>query len=188
MPSSNDERRLFLAVDLDDEVRHGLAAHLTTHLDGRTLPGSSPPAENWHITLRFLGKVGPASFDRLVSQLDESELGPRFELGFGGLGAFPRPARATVLWLGIERGAGELARLAAAAEEAAVASGFMPEERPFHPHVTLSRVRPQEDVRGLLESIPPFPLVQTVRELTLFESHLSRGPAVYEALERFGLD
>ena len=181
------QRRLFLAVDIDTVIRHGLAAHLTTHLAGEQLPGSSPPAENWHITLRFLGKVGLTDYERLLAKLDEADLGDSFELSFGGLGAFPNPRRATVLWLGFERGSEELSRLAAAAEEAAVAAGSMAEERPFHPHLTLSRVRPQRDVRKLIEHVPDFPLVQTVSQLTVFESHLGSGPAVYKALEHFEL-
>ena len=187
MEIPDHQRRLFLAVDIDTEIRHGLAAHLTRNLAGEELPGSSPPAENWHITLRFLGNLGPARYDRLLARLDEADLGDSFEVRFGGLGAFPNPRRATVLWLGFERGSEELSRLAAAAEEAAVAAGSMPEERPFHPHLTLSRVRPQRDVRKLIEHVPDFPLVQTVGQLTVFESHLGSGPAVYKALERFEL-
>lgn len=187
MPTPDYERRLFLAVDIDEDVRHGLVAHLTAHLGGAELPGSSPPAENWHITLRFLGQVSPTGYDKLLARLDEADLGASFELGFTGLGAFPKAARATVLWLGIGRGAEELTQLAAAAEEAAVSAGSMPEERPYHPHLTLSRIRPQQDVRELLEQVPEFPLVQMVSQLTVFQSHLGGGPAAYEALERFDL-
>lgn len=150
----DDELRIFIAVAIDPEVRHGLAAHLITHLAGELLPGSSPPAENWHITLRFVAKVEQAGYERLLAKLDDSELGSGFRLGFAGLGAFPKPGRATVLWLGVERGTEELSQLAAVVEEAAVSAGFMPEERPFHPHLTLSRIRPPQDVRQLIGEIP----------------------------------
>lgn len=179
-------RRIFLAVDLDDEVRHGLAAHLTD--TAGKLPGSTPPPANWHITLRFLGKTEEPGYEVLLSRLDEADLGDSFTIGFDGLGAFPRPARATVLWLGVDRGAGELTQLATVVEEAVVSAGFMPEERPFHPHLTLSRIRPAQDVRDLLEDVPAFPLAQQAARLTLFESHLGGGPAVYQPLERFELD
>jgi 2'-5' RNA ligase len=178
-------RRIFLAVDIDDDLRHGLAAHLKAQT-GR-LPGSTPPPPNWHITLRFLGKAAQPAYEVLLSKLDQADLGNRFTLGFGGLGAFPRPAKATVLWLGIERGAEELTQLAAVVEEAAVSAGFMPEERPFHPHLTLSRIRPPEDVRALVEEVPVFPLTQGVSGVAVFASHLGGGPAVYELLDRFEL-
>jgi 2'-5' RNA ligase len=184
-PTDDTVRRIFLAVDIDDAVRHGLAAHLSDQA-GR-LPGSTPPPANWHITLRFLGKTDQAGYEVLLSKLDEADLGDSFTIGFDGLGAFPRSARATVLWLGVDRGASELTHLAVVVEEAVVSAGFMPEERPFHPHLTLSRIRPPQDVRDLLEAVPAFPLAQQVARVTLFESHLGGGPAVYQPLERFEL-
>lgn len=181
------EPRVFLAIALDPEVRHGLAAHLTTNLAGDLLPGRSSSAENWHITLRFVGKVSRTGYEKLLAGLEEAELGSGFDIGFGELGAFPKPSRAAVLWLGVERGTDELSELAGVVEEVTVSAGFMPEERPFHAHLTLSRIRPPQDVRNLIEEVPVFPLKLSVSHVTLFESHLGRGPAVYSPLERFEL-
>ena len=181
------EPRVFVAIALDPELRYGLDAHLRANLAGEPLPGRSSPAENWHITLRFVGKVNQTGYEKLLAKLDEADLGSGFALGFAGLGAFPKPARATVLWLGVDRGAAELSRLAAVVEEATVSAGFIPGERPFHPHLTLSRIRPPQDVRPFIDQVPPFPLSQTVDHVTVFESHLGRGPAVYAPLARFAL-
>ncbi|NNC93027.1 MAG: RNA 2',3'-cyclic phosphodiesterase [Acidimicrobiia bacterium] len=178
-------RRLFLAVDIDDDVRHGLAAHLAAPVGDQGIPGNSLRPANWHITLRFLGKTDQIACETLFGRLDGADLGSPFDLAFAGLGAFPRASRATVLWLGIGDGSEALVDLAGAVEEAAVEAGFMPEERPFHPHLTLSRIRPPQDVRPLIEAVPRFPLRQRVGSVTVFESHLGRGPAVYEKLEVF---
>ena len=180
-------RRIFIAVPIDDEIRHGLAAHLAGALDGGRLPGTVPPPANWHITLRFLGKLDHTTLEKVLARLDEADIGGQFDLRFGGLGAFPRPGRATVLWLGITDGSEALADAAAAVEGAVVRAGFMPEERPFHSHLTLSRIRPPEDVRELIAAVPPFPLRQPVDRITVFESVLGRGPAVYVPLETFPL-
>jgi RNA 2',3'-cyclic 3'-phosphodiesterase len=103
------------------------------------------------------------------------------------LGAFPNPRRATVIWLGVTRGEDRLTELADLCEEAAQSAGFPPEDRPFHPHLTLSRVRPAEKVVDLLASEPPPPIRTTVDRVTLFRSHLGRGGAVYEPIEEFPL-
>lgn len=179
--------RLFLGIALTDQVRHGLAAHLEEQLEGRPLPGRPVPPENWHLTLRFLGATERLTHERVLRQMAEVDRGPPFQLGFGGLGAFPRPARATVLWLGVERGEPEVRALADRVGGALEAAGVPPEERPFHPHLTLSRIRPHQDVGPLVERVGAFPLRQTVERVVLFRSHLGGGPARYEELEGFPL-
>lgn len=178
-------RRLFLAVGLDDDTTHALAAHLGAHLDG-TLPGSVVPPENWHVTLRFLGKVTDVVMDRVLAHLDQHCTVEPFSVRFGGMGAFPRPRRATVAWLATE--APELAELAAACEEAAVAAGLMPEERPFHPHLTLARIRPPEDLSDLVAEFPRFPRSMRIADVTLYESVLQGSrSARYEVVDRIEL-
>jgi 2'-5' RNA ligase len=181
------KQRLFLAVAIPDEVRHAVAAHLDFALDGAALPGRPVPPQNWHITLRFLGYVYDDQRELLLAKVDQAELGEPFTVGFAGLGAFPRPKRATVLWLGIAQGAEALTQVAAVVEEAVVEAGWFQEERPFHPHLTLSRIRPQEDVTELVDSMPAFPLSINVDEVVLYRSHLGGGPARYQITERFPL-
>jgi hypothetical protein len=82
--------------------------------------------------------------------------GPAFALGFGRLGAFPKPRRATVLWVGVEEGAREIRALAAEVEAAARRAGFAAEEKAFSPHLTLSRIQPPQDVSSLIERVSAF--------------------------------
>ncbi len=178
--------RLFVAVPVPADLRAALVAHLDAN-GGAAMPGRHVVPANWHITLRFVGSSSPDRRDRLVAHLDEHLGGGPFLLRFGGLGAFPRPARATVAWLAVTTGAERLAELAAVAEEAARAAGFAAEERPFHAHLTLSRIRPPHDMTALVDSFPSFPGRLDVDRVTLFESVLGRGPAVYVPLEDFSL-
>jgi 2'-5' RNA ligase len=80
-----------------------------------------------------------------------------------------------------------LGALAAACDEAAQTVGYEAEGRPYHPHLTLSRIRPQEDVAGLVEAFPPFAVKMPVTAITLYESHLRKGGAVYQALDAIEL-
>jgi len=179
--------RLFIAVPITDEVRAALAAHVMGAMKDRPLPGKPVPPPNWHLTLRFLGPSDDVAYDRLLASLAEADIGGRFSVTFGGLGAFPRPTRATVLWLAIEGGSDRLEQLAAHAEHAAQQAGFDPEDRPFHPHFTLSRIRPHQDVRPVIEQMAPFPVPLPVDRLVVYRSHLGRGGARYEELESFEL-
>lgn len=175
--------RVFLAVDLGDEARHALAASLA----GLDIPGKVVPPANWHITLRFVGSMDPVGFDRLSAALDESDLGPAFELTFGDLGAFPKPRRATVLWCAVASSGDRLDDLADTVEDACQVAGLAAEDRPFRAHLTLARIRPDQDVRGMLNASSLPPITMRVTEVALFRSHLGGSHARYEVMERFPL-
>lgn len=176
-------RRAFAAVAIPPEIR----AYLADQLARTRIPGKVVPPDNWHVTLRFLGSVDAVTYDRFLGALSEADLGGPFGVRLGGLGAFPRESRATVLWVGVDRGTDHLGDLAAVAEEAAQDAGLAPEGRPFHAHLTLSRVRPPEDVRSLVESVGLSGAGWTCEEVTVFESHLGRPHPHYEPLETFRL-
>lgn len=177
--------RLFIGVALTDEVRAAVATHLA---EFSPLPGRPAPPQNWHITLRFLGETTRPRLEMLRHRLDEAPLGRPFSLRLDRLGAFPRAAAATVLWLGCDDGAERLGDLAAVVEDAAVVAGFSAEERPFHPHITLSRIRPHLDLRPLLEAVPPLRAAQTVDEVVIYRSHLDgRAPARYQVVDSVAL-
>jgi 2'-5' RNA ligase len=175
--------RLFLGIPIGEEARNALRSHL----QGEELPGRVVPPENWHLTLRFLGDTPPDRLERLREELRAAEVGSRTAVGFDGLGAFPRAARASVLWLGVEEGADALCALAERMEATARRAGFPAEKRPFRPHLTLSRIQPPRDVRPLIERVPPLSERMPVDAVVLFLSHLGRAPARYEELDRFHL-
>jgi RNA 2',3'-cyclic 3'-phosphodiesterase len=180
-PSS--AQRTFLAVPISDRLRN----LLRNELAGEALPGRRVPAENWHITLRFLGSTPAAGAAALVEALRNRPLGAPFSLAFGALGAFPRPARASVLWMGIDEGADALAEIAARIEEITRQVGFPPADHPFRAHLTLSRLSPPANVRSFLErDLRPRESME-VGEVVLYRSHVGRGPAAYEVLDRIPL-
>jgi RNA 2',3'-cyclic 3'-phosphodiesterase len=113
--------------------------------------------------------------------------GPRFGLSLSRLGAFPRPARATVLWVGVGEGEAELHALAAKVEAAAVRAGYAPEPKPYSPHLTLSRLNPPADLRRAIDAASPFGGRMTVDGFILFRSHLGGGPPRYERVEHYPL-
>ena len=178
--------RLFVAAPLTEEARQALSALIRDRVpDG--LPGRPAPPRNWHLTLRFLGDADAVGSDRVAAALDGADLGGSFSVTWGGMGAFPRPRRATVLWIGLTAGAGRLAALAANVEAASQAAGFSPEDRPFRAHMTLSRIRPDRDVRSLVEEFAPAAVAMRVDRVALYRSHLGRGGARYEVVEEFPL-
>jgi len=179
-------RRLFLAVALDADSRHALAA-FTSREHMPEIPGRRVPPENWHITLRFLGRSTLLQQEKVLAELDQGLAHNPFLIGFGGLGTFPYPKKATVVWLAVTAGGDDLVDLAVSCERAAVAAGYDPEERPFHPHLSLARVRPAQNLTALVDEFPPFPGRLHVDSVVLYESITGSATTVYRELDRVDL-
>ena len=177
--------RLFVGIPLADGLRGELEAYLAATFGDR-LPGRAVVPRNWHLTLRFLGATDAERHQRVLEELRRIHPPRAFDLTLTSLGAFPRPARAKVLWIGVGDGGDELRGLGGSVEGAAVRAGFAPERKPFSPHLTLSRLDPPADVRPALEAAP-FGSRMRVDSFVLFRSHLGGGPPRYEPLERFPL-
>lgn len=175
--------RVFLGLDVPASARHELASQLERLVRRRMIPGRRVPIENWHITLRFVGPATDVEQDRMLAHLDEVVLGGPVKVQLAGLGAFPKVAKAAVVWIGVAIGADRLGELAVACEDAVVRAGHLADDRPFHAHMTLSRVRPPEDVSALAGSFDA-EAVFTVGELSLFRSvPQHNGPMRYEIVD-----
>ncbi len=179
--------RLFVALPLSTACRAALTTYVRDANRGRPLPGRTVPADSWHLTLRFLGDTPAPVYERLGQALAEADWGQPFSLSFNGLGAFPRPDRARVLWLGVDEGADRLRALGAVAEGCARDAGFPAETRPFSAHLTLSRLDPPTDLTRLVAVSAASGIRDRVDHVTLYRSHLGRGPARYETLRSYRL-
>jgi len=138
--------------------------------------------DGWHVTLAFLGNTDPSEVPGLVSALGDAADGvAAFQLETGGVGAFPRPGAAGAIWYGVSDPHHQLTNLAARVQAAVLPFS---ERARFRPHLTLarSRLRRGEPLGSWLATLDPPSGTLKVGGLTLFRSHLGRGPAVYEVL------
>ena len=144
------------------------------------------PAENLHLTIRFIGSV-----DRPVVEAVAGALAPRalaaFDLGLDSLGTFGRGRAIRVVWLGLGAGAEGAAALAAHVEAECVSAGLPGELRPFQAHLTLARARARDGAR--LPDLPALPQLKPWRagELILYSSRLTKKGSIYEVLESLPL-
>jgi 2'-5' RNA ligase len=150
--------------------------------------------EQWHVTLAFYDDVPDRCLDDLLARLERAaHRRTCFTGAVAGGGAFPHPARAKVLYAGVdaEPDGVELSRLATGARAAGNKAGAPAAGGPFHPHITLARLRaPVEATRWvrILDSYrgPAWP----ARRITLIASHLGEGPRRrprYEPVASFDL-
>lgn len=182
VPGAEKPERLFIGAPLSEDARRAIMRSLPKNLHGKPVP-----PENWHFTLRFLGATTAEQRETIVSILRSATCGAPFPVRFTDLGAFPRPSRARILWLGIEEGSERMIQLAAIAEAAARSVGFDAETKQFKPHLTLSRIDPPVSVNALIASKPRFDASMIVDSVILYRSRLGGGSARYEEVVRIAL-
>ncbi|MGH8128712.1 MAG: RNA 2',3'-cyclic phosphodiesterase [Gammaproteobacteria bacterium] len=130
---STETERLFFALWPDAALRHTI--YKATRQAAKISGGKPVPAENFHITLAFLGSLVPAdaAIAREVAGGIRSEA---FDLTLDRLGFWPKPR---VVWLGASRVPEAAQRLARELISGLQASGLKLDIKPFMPHVTLAR-------------------------------------------------
>ena len=183
----SDLLRAFLAVALPEAAR-ACAGQAIEILRGAVPAGVRwTPTENQHLTLKFLGEIPEDRIDALVERASAKLAGlAPVELALGSFGAFPSAREARVLWLGVQRGAGALARLARQLDSASRVAGVERERRPFAAHLTLGRLR--EPARVEIERLQaPETVAWTATEVVLYESRLAPDGARHVPLAHLAL-
>ena len=189
--------RLFVGVELEDAARAACAAaardvearlrHARTSLQVRWIP-----EQNLHITLSFLGEVGEDRASVVTDRLTGPWPASPFTVDVAGAGAFPQAGPVRILWLGITSGADRLIQMYGELCDRLGSLGFEAEKRPYHPHITIGRVkvagsaasRKAREVLGAGTRVTS----SRVQSLTLFRSCLSPAGARYEPLLRVPLN
>ncbi|HEU4739857.1 MAG TPA: RNA 2',3'-cyclic phosphodiesterase [Solirubrobacterales bacterium] len=183
--------RLFVALDLPDEMREGIVAWGSEELAD---PGLRPvKPESLHITLAFLGQRPEMEIERIAAIVEEAA-GPAPWVELRDPEQRPPRGRARVFALpAISPGAeGLQAGVSRGLEEAGI---YEPEGRPFWPHVTVARVRPEArgSRRPAVVSEPPGRLPERLtearicRRMTLYRSELKPTGAQYVPLAQVEL-
>jgi 2'-5' RNA ligase len=181
--------RLFIAIDLDDDARHAIAAEQNrlkaVVRDERSgLKWIRP--DHMHLTLAFLGEVDQGLAPSVVEVIGQPVQADRFTIVFGGLGVFPSGGAPRVLWLGLRAGTSEVIGVQREIAERVTRLGITLEPRPFHPHLTLARWRTSRPSdRRVVTADRPYDVARIeVRSVSLIHSRLSAAGPTYATLSR----
>ena len=157
--------------------------HLEEFLEPRRPAGEFRWAgvEQLHVTLAFLAEVQEHRLDDLLERLTRAATRRTpFDVAIAGGGAFPNPARARVLWTGLDlddHGRTELDRLATGCRAAANRAGVPVDGQRFRPHVTLARIAHPTEVTSWVRLLDGYagPAWRADR-VELVASYLGAGP------------
>ena len=184
--------RLFVALDLPDDVRAGLINWQRTALADPALRVVRPEA--LHMTLVFLGYQAEKDVKAIAkAAFDVSVQAPAVELIAEPVGV---PGGKRPRLIALAANSDEAVELQKQVETRLVEEGFCePEKRAFWPHLTVARVRPEApgSRKAALLRAPPHPLPEHMfrffrpTRLVLFKSQLRRSGAEYEPLAELEL-
>ena len=189
MSTQAEAWRLFIAIELPAHVRKRLSEHIarlrTAVPEARA---SWAREETLHLTLKFLGDTPLTQVERLsqATQRAANTVGP-FEVIIGSRGAFPPNGQPRVLWIGIEDPSGQLALLHQVLEDECAQAGLAREQRPFHPHLTIARLRKPQGSRRLAQVHKEMgfdPETVLVSDLALIRSELRSEGSRHTAIVR----
>ena len=178
--------RAFIAITPPMTLQQSIAEECQV-LQRLALPWRWVSPEQIHLTLRFLGNVPDESVPSLLQAIEQAAQGQTaFPLRARALGCFPHPARARVLWVGLDDPSQALGRLNARLTAALTPLGFPPEDRPFHPHLTLARAHnrmPASRLSSMLQTYQNWDFGEfLVTQVHLVQSQLQRDGALHTIL------
>jgi 2'-5' RNA ligase len=182
--------RLFIAIETPPSVIQQIAAIRDT-LGASSADVKWEPVEKLHATLKFLGSVDEGLLPEIVLYIRGVALkNSSLLLKYKGVGCFPNQRAPKIVWVGIEDLNGSLNSLQEKIESEFVPLGFDREERRFHAHVTLGRVKGDRMIQSLLrtmESITFESQPEAIQEIALIKSELKPWGSVYKTLGTFPL-
>jgi 2'-5' RNA ligase len=193
--------RLFVALDLDDNIREAITRFVDRVREIEPLARWVRP-ESLHVTLKFIGERPETQVEEIKSALANIDA-EGFEMKIASYGFFPTARAPRVFWIGIHAGP-ELTSLAGSIDAKLAPLGIAKEEHRYNPHLTLARGaggsgaprRQKSDAANrnfqrLQQELAarPAPEFGTMRahEFFLYRSQTAAGGSKYTKLAKFSL-
>ncbi len=183
--------RSFIAIAVPESVLRS-CEEIMARLTGLDLHGRFARSQSMHLTLQFLGNIEEEQIPGIAQILEQAGKGVApFDLEVGRLGVFPHLANPRVIWIGVEP-VDALMTLQSKIQQGLEPLGFPKENRDFHAHLTLLRLKSRKNLgglRGYLQAEGPHQRagVIQVEEIHLYQSILKPQGAEYRKLLTFPL-
>ena len=180
--------RTFLALPLDqDVVGRLLEAQRSLDSVGAEVRWVEPA--NLHLTVKFLGDVRDEGLPEVCAiAIEAARQVESFDLHVAGLTSAPPMGQVRMVWAKIHERTGRLQMLYEMLEDAFASLDYKRENRLFHPHMTLGRVKSGKNVKQLRAAVEGFADtefgIQAAEELIVFSSELTSEGPIYSPLTR----
>ncbi len=183
-------QRLFIAIDTPPGIKAAFR-DLQGTLKATGADVRWERSEKLHCTLKFLGDTDTHLVERISATLRDIALSfHQITIVYRGVGFFPPKGDPKIVWVGMNDDDEMLGRMHTALEEQCATLGYPREERRFHPHVTLGRVRSKTGIGALRRSVESVtfesqPII--ISSIDLLRSTLKPDGSLYSTIARFPL-
>ena len=189
----DDLWRVFCAIELPETVRGLVLRHMARLQEmAPDVKATWSRDANLHLTLKFLGEISQTAVAKISTAASQAVAGlAPFSIHLEQTGAFPKHGQPRVLWVGIKDSYGTLSELHTRLEVESANAGFAKEDRPFHPHLTLARLRQPRHTRTLAAAhceLEFEPAEIPVAALLVIRSELSSEGSKYSVVSRHALE
>jgi 2'-5' RNA ligase len=183
--------RSFLAIELPESILRRIG-EVQRDLKSSRADVRWVSPQNIHLTLKFFGNIEESKIDSIAQSIEEpartfSPIG----ITVRGMGAFPGLKSPRVIWIGLHDEKKVLVSFQKQLDGELQKIGFQPEDRPFHPHLTLGRMRSNRGKDELVTEMEKyreeeFGSFQTDRVILLKSDLRPEGP-IYTPLREIRL-
>ncbi|MBL7054294.1 RNA 2',3'-cyclic phosphodiesterase [Candidatus Woesearchaeota archaeon] len=174
--------RLFIAIDCKDLKEYFIK--LQDMLPKEDAKLALP--DNYHLTLKFLGKVPKSSVEKINGLLRKIKI-KKFKVSLDKIGFFPNENYIRVVWIGISPKE-PFIELQKNIEDSLKEFNFKKGSE-FQPHITLARVKSVENKKEFMRALKNMKVDDNkkieVKQFKLIKSTLTPEGPVYEDLEVF---
>jgi len=183
--------RSFIAINFEDRIKNDVNRYMNRWRKQSTGVKWVGP-HGMHLTLKFLGDIETDKLSAIRNAVKTvaAHFAP-FPVSLKGTGSFPPRSRSPrVLWIGMETNP-TLSSLHAEMETELEQLDFPREAHPFHPHLTLGRVKkgplPGKMIEDFHQDRETVFGEMMFRKITIFESVLMKSGAAYSPLAEVDL-
>jgi 2'-5' RNA ligase len=179
---------MFFAINLSQDCRARIF-QIIEDLKNYSEPIKWEAFEKLHITTLFLGDVYDSVLDHLIGEAEKKlPIIGCSTVAFNEIGVFPNMKGPRVIWMGIQKN--EIVELIAETLiMIALELGIKVDDKKFHPHVTLGRVKGKLSSPFIteLKNIKFDSFSENIESVELMKSQLDRFGSKYYIHKKFNL-
>lgn len=177
--------RLFIALNIPDVIKSELI-ELRNSVMGSNYKWETK--DKLHLTLKFIGDVSDDLLNPIISEISFIQNYSAFNCAVTNFGFFFRDKKPSILWAGLKIDESIL-DLVTKIESALEKFSIKRENRSFHPHLTLLRIK-NDPGNNFVNSFKNFtfePLLFTANSISLFKSELLPQGSKYFEIRNYKL-